>query len=119
MLLNTYTMQITWHASSKWKKEFQALWPAFKGSLAKVYKPCIRKNCAACARGDKHPAWLLSFTSKGRRRCLYVPIALVPRLRQGIKNGRQLEKLLYRMGPDLVMEYRRNRQKSRPAKIKS
>ncbi len=35
------------------------LWPALKGSLAQVHKPCIRRNCGACARGDKHPNHLL------------------------------------------------------------
>jgi hypothetical protein len=96
-------------ATQKWKPQFQALWPALKGSLTKVYKPCIRKNCPACARGDKHPAWMLNFTQKKRRRCLYVPLALVPTIRQALKNGRQLEELLYRMAPTLVKEYRRNR----------
>ena len=44
-------------------------------------------DCAACAQGDRHPAWLLSFTLQGRRRCLYVPLALVPDIRKALKNG--------------------------------
>ena len=93
-------------AMEKWKKEIGDLWPAAKGSLAKVYKPCIRKNCPACARGDKHPAWLLSFTSQGRRKVMYVPLALVPQIRRAIQNGRQIVKRLYRTGPDLIKRYR-------------
>jgi len=93
--------------TKKCQQQIQALWPALKGSLAKVYTPCIRKNCAACARGDKHPAWHLAFTHRGRRRCLYVPLALVPAIRQALKNGRQIEELLYRMAPALIQEYRR------------
>lgn len=94
--------------SPKWNQQLQNLWPALKGSLSKVYKPCIRPHCPACARGDKHPAWLLSYTDRaGRRRCVYVPLALVPTIQQGLKNGRQLEQLLYRLGPALVKEYRR------------
>jgi|ERR1035437_4778765 hypothetical protein len=93
-------------AKEKWQKELGALWPAAKGSLAKVYKPCIRKNCPACARGDKHPAWLLSFTSQGRRKVMYVPLALVPRIRRAVQNGRKIEKHLYRTGPDLIKLYR-------------
>jgi len=100
------------NATEKWKPQLQALWPALKGSLAKVYKPCIRKNCRACARGDRHPAWILSFTQRGRRHCLYVPLALVPAIRRALKNGRRLEDLLYRMGPALVKEYRKNRGKT-------
>ena len=81
-------------------------WPALKGSLAEVYKPCIRPHCPVCARGDKHPNYLLTFTENGRRRCLYVPKPMVPILKQALKNGRRIERLLYAMGPVLWREYR-------------
>jgi len=87
-------------------KKFLTLWPALKGSLAEVRKPCIRPNCSACARGDKHPNYLLAFTEKGRRRCLYVPQAMVPVLKRALKNGRRVEQLLYAIGPALLREYR-------------
>jgi hypothetical protein len=83
------------------------LWPAIKGSLAQVRKPCIRKNCPACARGDKHPAWLLSFTSQGKRKTMYVPLALVPTMKKALENGRKLEQLLYRTGPELIKQHRK------------
>ena len=92
------------------KKEFlaqlPALWPPLKGSLALVKKTCIRKHCPACARGDKHPAWILSFTQDQRRRCMHVPKELVPLLRQGLQNGRRLEQLLFALGPDLLRAHR-------------
>ena len=87
-------------------KKFLTLWPALKGSLAQVRKPCIRPNCPACACGDKHSNYLLAFTEKGRRRCLYVPQAMVPVLKRALKNGRRVEQLLYEMGPALLREYR-------------
>jgi len=87
-------------------KQLLPLWPALKGSLAEVYKPCIRAGCPACARGDKHPNYLLAFTDRGRRRCLYVPKPMVPLLKQALKNGRRLEQLLYQMGPAILREYR-------------
>ena len=87
-------------------EQLLALWPALKGSLAQVRKPCIRPNCPACARGDMHPNYLLAFTQKGHRRCLYVPLAMVPVLKQALKNGRRIEQLLYEMGPSLLQEYR-------------
>jgi hypothetical protein len=87
-------------------KKLLSLWPALKGSLAEVRKPCIRPNCPACARGDKHPNYLLAFTEKGRRRCLYVPQAMVPVLQRALENGRRVEQLLYQMGPALLQEYR-------------
>lgn len=90
-------------------RQFEKLWPAIKGSLAEVHKPCIRPNCAACARDDKHRAFILSFTDKGRRRCMYVPAELVPQLQQALRNGKTLETLLYQLGPELLRQYRKQR----------
>ncbi len=86
--------------------QLRACWPALKGSLALVYKPCVRPNCPACARGQKHPNYLLAFTQRGRRRCLYVPKAMVRVIEQALENGRRIEQLLYQMGPALLQEYR-------------
>ena len=98
-------------------KCLQAYWPALKGSLALVHKPCIRPNCPACASGKKHPNHLLAFTHKGRRRCLYVPTAMVPLLKRALENGRRIERLLYEMGPALIAEYRlKNPPQTGPAK---
>lgn len=103
-------------ARKKWQDQLGALWPALKGSLAQVYKPCIRKNCPACARGDKHPAWLLSFSAQGRRKTMYVPLALVPTIRKALHNGRKIEQLLYRSGPQMLKEHRQKvKQGLRPA----
>jgi hypothetical protein len=90
----------------RFREKFLICWPALKGSLAQVYKPCIRPNCTACARGHKHPNYLLTFTEKGRRRCLYVPKPVVPLLKRALDNGRRIEKLLYEMGPALLRENR-------------
>ena len=90
-------------------EQLAALWPAFKGSLTEVRKPCIRPHCAACARGDKHPAFLWTFTEQGRRRCRYVPAQLVPLLRQGLENGRQLEARLTALGPAWLRAWRQQR----------
>jgi hypothetical protein len=106
-------------ARQKWQTQLASLWPAIKGSLAKVYKPCIRKNCRACARGDKHPAWLLSFSSEGRRKTMYVPLALVSTLKKALQNGRKIEKLLSRTGPELLRQHRRAAKKDPAAGSKS
>jgi hypothetical protein len=90
----------------RFREQLLALWPALKGSLAQVRKPCIRPDCRACARGDKHPNYLLAFTQKGRRRCLYVPKAMVAVLQRALENGRRIEQLLQEMGPALLREYR-------------
>ena len=95
-------------------QQFEKLWPAIKGSLAEVRKPCIRPNCPACARGDKHPAFILSFTDKGRRRCMYVPTEMVPQLQQALRNGKALEEFLYQLGPELLRQYRKQRDAPTP-----
>lgn len=85
------------------------LWPALKGSLSQVRKPCIRPHCPACASGRKHLAYLLSLTLDGCRRCMYVPDALAPLIRRGLRNGRSVEQLLHEMGPALIHEHRQKR----------
>src|SRR3954470_4004214 len=92
--------------AKRFREKLLRCWPALKGSLALVYKPCIRPNCPACARGDKHPNYLLAFTEKGRRRCLYVPRTMVPTLKRALERDRRIEQLLYEMGPALIREYR-------------
>jgi hypothetical protein len=93
-------------AQKRFLRKLLASWPALKGSLAQVRKPCIRPNCRTCASGKKHPNYLLAFTHQGRRRCLYVPRAMVPVLQRALENGRRIEQLLYQMGPALLREYR-------------
>ena len=90
--------------------EVEGLWPLAKGSLAEVRKPCIRPTCPACRRGDKHPAFLFTYMEAGRKRCLYVPRALVPALRAALENGRRLEALLVGLGPALIRAYRQARE---------
>jgi len=102
-------------------RQAKNLRPALKGSLAKVYKPCIRKNCLLCARGEKHPAWILTVSQKGQRRCLYVPEELVPVIQRAIQNGRKVEEWLSNQGPEIVKAFRLQRdgtekQKNRRAK---
>lgn len=95
-------------------RTLEKLWPAIKGSLAEVRKPCIRANCPACARGEKHAAFMLSFAEKGRRRCMYVPTEMVPQLQQALRNGKALEEFLYEMGPELLRQYRKERDATPP-----
>jgi len=89
--------------------QIQALWPAAKGSVAEVRKPCVRPECQACAEGRKHRAFILSYKDGGHRRCLYVPVAQVESLRRAIANGRRIETLLSKAGAQMVL-----RQRARP-----
>lgn len=85
------------------------LWPAAKGSVAEVRKPCIRAGCKACAEGRKHRAFILAYKEGSRRRCLYVPADRVPTLRAAIANGRRIEQLLSQCGAEMVKQARQSR----------
>ena len=103
----------------KWTAQIQPLWPAIKGSLAQVRKPCIRKNCRTCASGQKHPAWLLSVIAGGRRTTLYVPEPLVGPIKQAIINGRKIEGLLQKAAIQMVKNHRSEVKKAQNATPKS
>ena len=103
----------------QWTAQMQPLWPAIKGSLAQVHKPCIRKNCQACASGKKHPAWILSVVAAGRRSTLYVPEGLVSQIKQAIKNGRKIEDLLQKAAIQMVKNYRTTVKKAKKPVPKS
>ena len=86
------------------------LWPAAKGSLAHVARPCGRpKSCAACRSGRRHPMWIFTFRQSGRLRCRYVPADLAESLRRALANGRAIEKRLIEEGAALIERYRRAR----------
>jgi len=98
-------------AQQQFMKRLKELWPLAKGSLAEVRKPCIRANCSACAKGEKHPAIIFSCRDNKRVRCMYVPKDLAPTIRKAIDNGRELERLLSQLGPELIREHRKERDK--------
>ncbi len=89
--------------------QIRKLWPAAKGSVAAIRKPCVRPGCKACAEGRKHRAFILSYKEGRRRRCLYVPARQVDALRRAVANGRRIEELLSQAGARLVL-----RQRTRP-----
>lgn len=60
---------------------------------------------------------MLSCTIQGQRRCLYVPVELVPLIRKSLENGRKIEVLLCQNGPALVSEYRKARDIKPSAKL--
>jgi hypothetical protein len=97
-------------AGKKFLAAARDLWPAVKGSLARVARPCGRpKQCAACRSGKRHPMWIFTFRHGGRLRCRYVPEELVEALRRAVANGRKLEKRLTEEGAALIERYRRER----------
>ena len=94
-------------AAKAFQEAVGRLWPAAKGSLARVRRPCTRPTCAACRRGEKHPGWIFTYRDQGRLHCRYVRPALVPRLRRAIANGRAIEALLTQAGAAWIAAQRR------------
>jgi len=88
-------------------RQIQELWPAAKGSVARVKKPCIRSDCKACKTGRKHPAFIFSWNDGKRRRCMYVSSSIVEDLRKAIANGRRIETLLSWAGAQMVLDARK------------
>ena len=89
--------------------EVSRLWPAAKGSVAEIHKPCVRSGCRACAEGRGHKAFILSYRDGNRRHCLYVPAKMAEVVRKAIANGRQIEQLLSKAGAQMVLRNRKNR----------
>ena len=117
--MSNYSMPDNSELKVTWTAHMQQLWPAIKGSLAQVRKPCIRPQCRACARGRKHPAWLLSVLSGGRRTTLYVPAVLVRSLKAALRNGRKIERLMQQAAIQMVKNHRRQSRKVPNSKLDS
>jgi hypothetical protein len=87
----------------KIEKQIMELWPAARGTVAEVCKPCSRPGCKACAEGRKHPCFIYAYTdTEGRRRCLHVPRELVDELQRRLERGRQIDRLLFEAGAEFV-----------------
>ena len=98
---------------SAFLKKLDRLWPVAKGSLSEVRKSCMRKNCPACERGEKHPATIFTYWKKGKHYCMYVPKAIVPQIGKSLRNGRKLEELMKQIGPELIKGYRQRKRERR------
>lgn len=75
-----------------------ALWPAALGSLSHRACPCTREHCPACARGEKHPNYVLYVRVNGRRTSIYIPAELAPQIEHALANDRALQELLHEAG---------------------
>jgi hypothetical protein len=79
-------------------EEIEGLWPIADGSLSLRKSPCIRENCAACAKGEGHPSYVLYGRRGGKRFSIYVPDELAPDIQKAVENGRRLGDLINEAG---------------------
>ncbi len=85
-------------------EQVQSVWPAARGSVSEVRKPCVNPNCRVCASGAKHTVWLYSCVLNGKRKCVYVPRDDVAALQQALANGKALEQILVKAGLALIRD---------------
>jgi hypothetical protein len=90
----------------------QKMWPVAEGSLSLRKSPCVRENCAACARGEGHQSYILYGRSADRRVSMYVPDDLAKEIQVAINNGRDLRQLVNEAGQRYVNALKTARRKA-------
>lgn len=67
------------------QKQLQARSPVLAASLVTIRRACGNPNCR-CARGQKHPGHYLTWKVKAKTHTAYVPVDLLPKSNNGLKN---------------------------------
>lgn len=75
------------------QKELQAKSPVVAASLVTIHRTCGNPNCR-CARGQKHPGHYLTWKVKAKTHTAYVPVELVPQVKQWTQEHRRLKQLI-------------------------
>jgi len=78
------------------QKELQAKCPVLAASLVTTRRACGNPNCR-CARGQKHPGHYLTWKVKGKTHTAYVPVDLLPQVKQWTQEHRRLKQLSRQM----------------------
>src|SRR3990172_7610752 len=79
-------------------KEVTRIWPVADGSLSFRKTPCIREDCAACAKGEGHSSYVLYGQRKKKRFSVYVPAELAEEVGLAVQNGRKLQEFIMEAG---------------------
>lgn len=75
------------------QKQLQARCPVLAASLVTLRRACGNPRCR-CARGHKHPGHYLTWKIKGKTRTVYVPVELLPQVKQWTQEHRRLKQLV-------------------------
>ena len=70
-------------------KEMGKIAPLITGSLGQIQRKCGNPNCR-CAKGEKHPAWILTWKEKKKTTGLYVPVDQVKEVQKWIQEYRRV-----------------------------
>ena len=75
------------------QKQLQAKSPVLAASLVSIRRTCGNPNCR-CARGHKHPGHYLTWKVKAKTHTAYVPVDLVPQVKQWTQEHRRIKDLV-------------------------
>jgi hypothetical protein len=75
------------------QKQLQAQCPVLAASLVTLRRTCGNPNCR-CARGHKHPGHYLTWKVKAKTHTAYVPVDLLPQVKQWTQEHRRLKQLV-------------------------
>jgi len=75
------------------QKQLQAKSPLLAASLVTIRRTCGNPNCR-CARGHKHPGHYLTWKVKAKTQTVYVPVDLLPQVKQWTQEHRRIKELV-------------------------
>jgi len=75
------------------QKQLQAHCPVLAASLVTIRRVCGNPNCR-CAKGRKHPGHYLTWKVKAKTHTAYVPVDLLPQVKQWTQEHRRLKYLV-------------------------
>jgi len=75
------------------QKQLQANGPVLAASLVNIRRACGNPNCR-CARGQKHPGHYLTWKLKSKTHTTYVPVDLLPQVKQWTQEHRRIKQLV-------------------------
>jgi hypothetical protein len=75
------------------QKQLQAKCPVLAASLVTLRRSCGNPRCR-CARGQKHLGHYLTWKVKAKTHTAYVPVDLVPQVKQWTQEHRRLKQVI-------------------------
>jgi len=75
------------------QKKLQAKGPVLAASLVTTRRTCGNPRCR-CAQGHKHPGHYLTWKVKAKTHTVYVPVDLLPQVKQWTQEHRRIKELM-------------------------
>lgn len=92
--------------------------PLLRGSLVSMHRTCGKPGCH-CARGEKHVSLYLSIRVGARRKMVYVPPHLEPRVQEWVQSSQEIDRLLEIVSQSCLEQLLRDKQAPRAPRGKS